>query len=137
MTRIEDFTSVKSPTQCLVQSGFKEIEATITVESLHCLQERKMGIVQWTTLIRSPSLPDPGSCVLSHKRVLGLFSLLIVSELEVAPVARAEASFGLFIVNGETESQQGEGTYCRSCIFPSGTQIQVLSFFQIAISLLT
>lgn len=56
-------------------------------------------------------------------RILGLFSLLSASELEVAPAATTEASFGLFILNGETESREDEGTYSKSCIVPSGTQV--------------
>lgn len=106
-----------------VQSGFQKIEATIAVESpIAACRERPCSEAH-SRQLRRPSLPGPSACALSHTRILGLFSLLSASELEVAPATGTEASFGLFILNGETESRGDEGPYSRARPFPSGTQL--------------
>lgn len=105
-----------------VQSGFQKIEATIAVESPIAACREKHCSEAHSHQLRRPSLPGPSARALSQTQILGLFSLLRASELEVAPATGTEASFGLFILNGETESRGDGGPYSRSRIFPSGTQ---------------
>ena len=86
-----------------VQSGFQKIEATMSVESPFAACRERLCSEAHSHPLRRPSLPGPSARALSHTQILGLFSLLRASELEVAPVAGTKASFGLFILNGETE----------------------------------